>query len=294
MNNLNNQIISRKELCDLIKTYTNKKVYVSSLNYKYYLQAFIHKSFSLQNSYNLDEDNYCHIMIDKYMLNNNERLEYLGDAQLYAIIAEYLYDKYPTKDEEFMTNLRIKLIKKDNLAFLSKKLLFDKYLLLSNHLDINNARINNLKLLENVFESFIGALYKDQGFELTKTFLINVLNTHLDFKKLIKIDDNYKSKLLVYFHARKWGNPEYFLISKTGTFNNIEFMTSLIIKKQNIVDTKIYNFLKKQTELLKPILLNNNHNINPEYFYVFLGKGNNLKTAEQDSSKHCLKKLEYI
>lgn len=293
MNNIKNKVITKQELTDLIKKYTNENVYIFSLNYRYYIQAFIHKSFSISSDLNDSEDNNCHILLEKHLLSNNERLEYLGDAQLYAIIAEYLYDTYPNKDEGFMTNLRIKLIKRENLAFLSRKLNFDKYLLISAHLEINNARKLNDSLLENVFESFIGALYKDQGFEITRKFLRNVLNTFVNFDKLIKNDDNYKSQLLIQFHAKKWSHPEYQLICKTGTFSSVEFLTCIKLKKSVVMS---------DDPLYKKIINNHNHLCNKmkdlttetfatEYYYICLGKGQTVKEAQQNSSKECVSKF---
>ncbi len=293
MNNIKNKIISKQDLTNLIKKYTNENVYIFSLNYRYYIQAFIHKSFSISSDLNDCEDTYCHLLLEKHLLCNNERLEYLGDAQLYAIIAEYLYDNYPNKDEGFMTNLRIKLIKRENLAFLSRKLNFDKYILISSHLEINNARKINDSLLENVFESFIGALYKDQGFEITRKFLRNVLDTFVDFNKLIKNDDNYKSQLLIQFHSKKWSHPVYQLICKTGSFTSVEFSSCIKLKKsiinsddplyQKIIDNNRYT-CNKIKELTDEIFSN-------DYYYICLGKGQTIKEAQQNSSKECISKM---
>lgn len=293
MNNINNKVISKAELCNLIKKYTNENVYIFSLNYKYYIQAFIHKSFSISSELNDLEDTNCHILLEKHLISNNERLEYLGDAQLYAIIAEYLYDTYPNKDEGFMTNLRIKLIKRENLAYLSRKLNFDKYLLISSHLEINNARKINDSLLENVFESFIGALYKDQGFEITRKFLRNVLTKYVDFNALIKNDDNYKSQLLIQFHSKKWSHPIYQLICKTGSFTSVEFSTCIKLKK---------NVVKEDDPIYQKIINNHKYTCNKiksltdeifpqDYYYICLGKGQTVKDAQQNSSKECISRF---
>lgn len=299
MNNIKNTICPKKEIEKIINHYTNDEIFISIVNYKYYINSFIHKSFNCNFNYNDETDANCHLILKNYVtLNgeNYERLEYLGDAQIYAIIAEYLYDKYPDKDEGFMTKMRIKLIKKEQLAYLSKKLNFDKYVLLSSHLDTNYSRFTNKSLLENIFESFIGALYKDQGFDITKKFLTNILNEHIDFKKLSIEDTDYKSKLLLLFHSQSWNYPEYTLLFKSGEFTQRIVYCCIKLNKKYITNNKHnYEFKKltnKTINYMKKISTDNEYKFDSEYYYLFVSYNKTKKQAEQECSKNCFNYLK--
>lgn len=299
MNNIKNTICPKKEIEKIIKKYTQDEIFISMLNYKYYINSFMHKSFNCNFMYNDDTDNNCNFLLHNYVtLNgeNYERLEYLGDAQIYAIIAEYLYNKYPDKDEGFMTKLRIKLIKKEQLAYLCKKLNFEKYVLLSCHLDTNYSRFTNKSLLENVFESFIGALYKDQGFEITKKFLTNILEEHIDFNKLIVEDTDFKSKLLLLFHSQSWNYPEYTLLFKTGEFTQRVVYCCIKLNKKNISNNKHnYEFKKLTNKTINYITkncINHDYTFDENYYYLFVSYHKTKKQAEQECSKNCFNYLK--
>lgn len=297
MNNINNTIIQKKQIKELIEKYTNRTIYISNFNYNYYLLAFTHSSFNNNYKFNTLEDSNCHLILhNKYFRSNNETLEYLGDAQLYAIIAEYLYDKYPNKDEGFLTKLRSKIISKNQLSIISKNLGFDKYLLISCHLENNNSR-NNISLLENLFESFIGALYKDQGFDITKKFIIEVFEKFIDFNFLTSLkEDNltdFKSKLLIYFHSKKFSHPSYDLIFK---INNSKFYSCIILNKKNVNIDKYNNIFKKLTEktinYIKKINEECSYNFLDDNYYLFVAYSNNKKNSEQECSKKFLEFFE--
>src|SRR5271154_3992800 len=222
MDNVNNVIISRLFIENLINKFSINKVIIEPKDHVLFIKAFMHKSFTNKYSFNDDCDTYSCFYFDEWILgteSNNERLEYFGDAVLYTIISEYLYDNFPDKDEKFMTNLRIKLIEKEQLCSLADKLGFREYILISSHLEKGGTRQNNVNLLENVFESFIGAVYKVFKFEITKSFILGIIKELIDMETLISIDDNFKTKLLVYFHSKSLGNPKYKLLEKTGIFN---------------------------------------------------------------------------
>lgn len=295
MNNVKNIIITPVEIETILSKYSDLNVKINMNRYNYYIQAFTHKSFLNVSIYNDQDDSNCHMLLDKYILQNNERLEYFGDAILYAVIAEYLYDKYPEKDEGFMTNLRIKLIKKSQLAELSKKLNFDKYILISTYLEKANARNNNINLLENLFESFIGALYKDQGFDITKLFIRGIIEKEVDINCLIQNDTNYKSKILLYFHSKNLGHTEYLLLDKKGSFNTLNFYSAIIVNKKIDIDDK--NLLKNIKKYDNTIRKNIKEQL-PEYvfdknyYYVSVGNGVNKRISEQDASKKLLDFLQ--
>lgn len=128
---------------------------------------------------------------------NNERLEYLGDAILSTVVAEYLFKKYPNGDEGFLTKMRSKIVKRKSLNELADKMELD--VILS---EFNNTRISQ-SMLGNALEALIGAMYLEAGYVGTRKFIVNqILRVYLDFSKLERKDDNYKSQLL------EWGQKK--------------------------------------------------------------------------------------
>ena len=149
-----------------------------------------------------------------------ERLEYIGDAILNAATAHYVFQRFPTSDEGFMTTLRTKLVRSKTLARISKKLKFHKYILLSLYTDkVLNGR-KNRNTLEDVFEAWIGALYLDSGpdigFGICLKFITNVFETWIDMVNMINRDDNYKKNLLEYYQKRFKTEAKYQIISVRG------------------------------------------------------------------------------
>lgn len=149
-----------------------------------------------------------------------ERLEYIGDAILNAATAHYVFERYPSEDEGFMTTLRTKLVRSKTLARITKKLKLHKYILLSLYTDkVINGR-NNRKNLEDVFEAFIGALYLDcgpeTGFVTCLKFISNVFERWIDMVNMISRDDNYKKNLLEYYQKRFRTEAKYQIISVRG------------------------------------------------------------------------------
>ncbi len=123
---------------------------------------------------------------------SNERLEYLGDAILGAIVADFLFKKFPFKDEGFLTETRSKIVSRAQLNSLSMKLGLDK--LISSSSDRrNNAR----SIKGDAFEAFVGAVYLDKGYEFTQKKVVeNIIKVHMDLDDLVENEINFKSKLI--------------------------------------------------------------------------------------------------
>ncbi len=167
----------RKEFYSYIKALTGH----SPLKFKLYDIAFIHKSASY---------------LDKMgNLVNNERLEYLGDAILGTIVAEYLYNRFPFKDEGFLTQLRSRVVNRSFLTQLTFKMKLNRYVV-SNA----NSVSETSHLYGDLLEAFIGALYLDSGYTVTKNFVIKkIFNQHVDIQEMENVDNNFKSQLI------EWG-----------------------------------------------------------------------------------------
>lgn len=139
---------------------------------------------------------------------NNERLEYLGDAILDAIVGDFLYHKFPKEDEGFLTQTRSKIVNGENLSELASKIGLTEHI----KSQISNPKGRN-KINEDAFEAFVGAIYLDKGFECTKNFILNkVLRNYINILELVNIDKNYKSQLI------EWGQK----YKKNVTFTTVQ------------------------------------------------------------------------
>ncbi len=122
----------------------------------------------------------------------NERLEYLGDAVLGSVVADFLFKKFPFREEGFLTEMRSRIVSRSNLNLLSKKLGLDKLIQSSQDKGIPGSSI-----MGDAFEAFVGALYLDRGYEFTKNIIIqHIIQTHLDIDELIERELNFKSKVI--------------------------------------------------------------------------------------------------
>lgn len=126
-------------------------------------------------------------------ITSNERLEYLGDAVLGTIVAEYLFKKYPNKNEGFLTKMRSKIVKRQSLNQIADKMGLDVILN-----EYNQTRLSR-SMLGNALEALVGAVYLECGYNRTKQYVIQkILRSYLDIHRLEEYDDNYKSQLLEY------------------------------------------------------------------------------------------------
>ena len=153
---------------------------------------------------------------------SNERFEFLGDTVIKLICADYLFDRFneDTDDEGFLSRLKMKIEDREALCVFAKILGIDKYMIISNQVETLQGRDSD-KLLEDAFESFMGALYKDQGYETCFTFMRMLLESIPDYAELIYKDTNFKNQIMIFYHKNKWNAPKYveveqFIDKKTG------------------------------------------------------------------------------
>ena len=181
-----------------------------------YKQALIPKSSTL----NILEEPTVH----------NERLEYLGDAILEAIITDYLYNKFPYKDEGFLTKLRSKFVNRTHLNNLGTKIAINK--LIKPPFRQNKHKKN---LAGDTLEAFIGAIYLDKGFPAAKKFVVKTLiHKYTNMDALIQNDTDYKSKILEWGQQSK-KNIKFLTSGESKQKNNLSFFhTSLSIHKKII------------------------------------------------------------
>jgi ribonuclease-3 len=162
-----------------VKTLKNLLGFVPG-NLHLYRLAFRHKSVAQA--------------VKKGVKNSNERLEFLGDAVLGSVVAEVLFKMYPYEDEGFLTELRSKIVNRNNLNQLARKLGFDQLIQYDNRM-VGSTRQGSL--LGDAFEALVGAVYLDKGYDFTKGFLINrIIKPHIDIHTLEQTETNFKSKLI--------------------------------------------------------------------------------------------------
>jgi ribonuclease-3 len=177
-------------------------------NLKLYEIAFIHRSatFTLPDGKKV----------------NNERLEYLGDAVLDAILSDYLFEKFPDANEGFLTKIRSRIVKREVLNQLAVSMGINK-ILISNISSVNLTK----NLFGDAFEALIGAVFIDKGFKKTKKlFIKNVLNKYLDLNLIVKTDTDYKSMVFEWVQKNKSNliytyNEEYDFSTKKSIFTTI-------------------------------------------------------------------------
>lgn len=170
------------------------------------------------------------------ILISNERLEYLGDAILSAIVADYLFKIYPFKDEGFLTEMRSKIVSRSQLNKLSHKLG------LQNLIQSNLDSVTHSKSFKgDAFEAFIGALYLDKGYNFTRDIIINrIIQVHYDLDKLQKEETNYKSRLIEWCQKEKY-EVEYNVVEEEGSGHNKQYVVELRIDDQSYGTAKDYS-----------------------------------------------------
>ncbi len=126
---------------------------------------------------------------------SNERLEFLGDAILGAIIAEYLFKKYPYQPEGFLTELRSRIVRRETMNNVALRMGLNKLV----QYNQNDRGLSRSHIFGNALEALIGAVYLDQGFTKTRKFILNeMVKAYVDLDMMESTDTNYKNQLLTW------------------------------------------------------------------------------------------------
>ena len=154
-------------------------------NIRFYEQALLHKSTSIRS--------------EKGRPLNNERLEFLGDAILDAIVGDIVYKHFEGRREGFLTNTRSKIVQRETLNKLAVEIGLDKLVKYS-----TRSSSHNSYMYGNAFEAFIGAIYLDQGYERCKQFMEKkILKNYIDLDMMSRKEVNFKSKLIEWSQKTK-------------------------------------------------------------------------------------------
>jgi dsRNA-specific ribonuclease len=154
-----------------------------------------------------------------------ERLEFLGDSVIHMILADYLTDRFTDQQEGFLTKLRTKVENGKILSKFSKALGLNNYLLIARNIELIGGRENNLSVIEDIFEAFMGALFLDsnKNYSMCYNFVVRLLEEVVDISTMIHVETNFKDLLLQYYHQMRWPDPEYGLVSTRDEGNKKYF-----------------------------------------------------------------------
>jgi ribonuclease-3 len=211
-------------------------------DWKLFLQALIHRSY-LQ-------------FIDEQW-DSNERLEFLGDAVLNFVVAEYLYATYPNIEEGSLTKMRSRLVNRRILAQRLKDMQLSDFLLLSTSA-AQSIDSGSESIIADAFESIVGALYLDGGLSAAQKFIHMSLLKNQEVFNSAMTDDNYKSALLEYAQARSLGIPRYSVMREEGPEHDRRFTIEVSIDSQSLG----------------------------------IGSGRSKKEAEQCAAEHALERIQ--
>ncbi|WP_425640101.1 ribonuclease III [Algoriphagus yeomjeoni] len=178
---------------------------------------------------------------------SNERLEFLGDAILGAVIAEFLFQKFPFRDEGFLTETRSKLVNRETLNDTGIKIGLRKAL----DMEIGERSFTgNKSLYGDMLEAFLGAIYLDKGYHFTKHFITHRILLHFDVESIIATTTNYKSKIIEWSQKEN-KQVEFSVLSVSGNQRFKEFRVALQVEGEEVAQGKGSTKKKAEQEASK-------------------------------------------
>lgn len=175
--------------------------------------------------------------------NDNERLEYLGDAILGAIVAEYLFKKFPYKDEGFLTEIRSRIVNRESLNDLARKIGIGELIEFDSK---RRVHYSHKSMYGDAMEAFVGAFYLDRGFYECKTFVLNrLIGNHFDLEQIVQSELNHKSRLIEWAQ-RENKQVRFEVIAEQGSNHHKEFIIQILIDGQPSMTGN--GFSKKKAE----------------------------------------------
>lgn len=174
---------------------------------------------------------------------SNERLEYLGDAVLGMVIAEFLFKKYPYKDEGFLTEIRSRIVNRETLNGIARKIGLDSLI------EYDGSRTRSLPARTSMYgdalEALVGAVYLDKGFRFSRQFILKELLSHYDIESVVQNNVNFKSRLIEW--AQRAGKDIRFeILSEKGNSHFREFIAQVMIADEPFATGSGYS--KKKAE----------------------------------------------
>lgn len=180
-------------------------------NIELYKLALIHRSASVE----LPDGGYA----------NNERLEFLGDAVLEAVVSDFLFIEYPEDTEGYLTQMRSRIVSRTSLDAISSDMGLDRYIIAN----MSNASIHK-HLFGNTLEAMIGAIYLDKGYDFTNRFVINdILRKYVNLGDVTQTETDFKSRLIEWCQKSKRSIHFKTVNAEDSTSHSPKFMSKIII-----------------------------------------------------------------
>ena len=261
-----NIFFTKKDLSNIFSFHQMTDVIPNNPNI--YRIAFVHKSYcTMKNDDFVRGNKHCPDDCIPLQEQSYERLEYLGDAILGMVIANYLYQRYPDQNEGFLSKMRTKIVNGKMLGYLSSKIGFNKFAIISKQVETSNGR-NNYKIMEDIFEAFIGALYLDYqseddevilpkniklspmtvvGYYVVESWLIYIIENYIDFSELIRVKNNYKDMLTSHMQNYLQDIPQFKEIS-VSTRDNYKIFNYCVKDRNGTIISTSTGKSKKEAE----------------------------------------------
>lgn len=193
-----------------------------------YEQALLHKSLSVKTG--------------KGRLLNNERLEFLGDAILDAVVGDLVYQKFAGKREGFLTNTRSKIVSRDSLNHIADQMGLLRLIKYNNRHSAHNSYLGG-----NAFEALVGAIYLDRGYDYCKYFMEQrIIGKYVDLNKISREEVNFKSKLIEWAQKNKFLMTFELVRQTLDEFNSPIFESVVMIEGMAACKGKGYS--KKESQ----------------------------------------------
>ncbi len=236
--NIKNRWLSRKDVQNIL---AKGGIHEEIKHLHYYQQAFTHSSYTTYNGKPMKSFNNKMVPLQP---KSYQVFEFGGDSIISQNICLYLIKRYPHLEEGDLTKLKTNLVDTNGLSKIAEYLDFSKFVLLSHRIEQKNGRKSS-KIMEDVFEAFIYALYRDLGGTIGKNFILNLLEEIVDFAELNDVDTNYKHQLLK-LYQKMWNlTPNYEKISEIGPPQQKMFKMGAVDYLKNTLGTGVENQKKK-------------------------------------------------
>ena len=161
--------------------------------------------------------------------NSYERLEYLGDSVLGTVVAEYLFKKFPYKNEGFLTDIRSRIVNRESLNKVGKKMGLNQIVEYSGKINLSHK-----SLYGDVLEALVGAVYLDQGFYPCKKFILTkILDHHFDIEEVVSNTSNFKSLLIEWSQKNNY-KLDFIIKEESGNMHNKEFTAAILVNDEEV------------------------------------------------------------
>lgn len=263
--NPSNVFIEESDVLSILKKYD---IGVPVQNMEHYRRAFVHRSYLKVESSNVVEEAVanCKVPLQDQC---NERYELLGDCILSSVVGTYLFTRFEDQAEGFLTKTKTKIVRGKTLGKLSKRMGFGKWVIISLHVENEDGR-ENIRILEDLFECFIAALYLDNGGEpVSEDWFSNLEKLH-----------SKKAELTAFQQSLNLGESSVPTTSVTALIklvNEYCALSDLVLSTRSngylICQKFIMNVLEREIDLVKLIMLDDNYKDQLQHYYqkIFMG-----------------------